>query len=463
MNRVDFFPTPEGPGKTYKTIQALQEFVQTDLTIERTYDLAQFSLQLSHHLEGSIQRRYSILSWLVLFISKRWGILQQLSTLKTAFDAAVSVKKERLIQQEPNPKNLASIFYVDPDFLTHDPKVNRCYKMLHEQKLFPAYETIQLALFITHTPLTKSYYKKGGDLPRSFHRDPETGTIFIRNKAVKVAATDVKSVAKALLYRPEEARVIAQLTTTDTLSDSMRERTFNEYSTYKKLQECPGRWPMLHAAKYTKQKNGKEKVVLFSELAKGDFEKVARHATFDELVAYSKTLLEALAWLHTRDLLHVDVKGANALIGETAGWIDLSFTGSLQDPKIINRLKTGHYGTRSFTAPELFGVEGFRSRQKEAEMWAFGLMLFQARFKKYPNWFALKLTDKDKVMTEGLKEAYKKAISDEVLPALEKLLAKPLRSREEQFDLLIYQLLHPDPLKRLSATGALEALLHIAI
>lgn len=456
INGLEAQPKEATTGKTDRTIQRLFELSQNDLAIEKTYDLAQFSSALSQHLETSIRRRYSIFSWFVLFFSKNWGALKQLLDVKQLFDKAVGVKKERLIQEVPTPKILASIFYVDSDFCTHDPEVNRCYRQLHEQKLFPAHETIQLAWFISKTPLTETRYKKNPELnlPRSFHRDPATGRIFIRNKSAQIAKTDVKTVTKAILYSPEEVRVVAQLTTPKGLDAAMQKRTFNEYTTYKKYQACPGLWPMLHATEY----NGR--VALFSELASGDFERLGKTLTFDDLVKRSKTLLEGLEWLHRHDLLHIDAKGANALLGDApkAGWIDLSFAGSLADPKILARLKSGHYGTRCFTAPELFGVEGFRSRQKEAEMWAFGLMLFHARFKHYPKWFAKKLTDKDREMSQTLKDAYNQAISDEILPALAALLAKSTLTAEEQFELIIYKLLHPDPTKRLSAENALKEL-----
>ena len=289
------------------------------------------------------------------------------------------------------------------------------------------------------------------------------------NKQLPIAATKVKKVTKALMLDPksDQAQIVAQLTTRDSLSAHMRQVTLAEFGTVQEYKNQPGIWPLFHAAEYIKHKDTTEitKVALFAPLGEDTFSNIAGSLAFEEFVHVTYTLLEGLKTIHASGAVHADIKGANALVTTNndgpanAGWIDFGLSGKITDERLIAHFKLGFYGTLKFTAPELFGVRGFCADHAKTDMWAFGLMLYRAYFQKDPSWFALKLIPEKR---EGIdyqkKEAYKNAIQAEIEPALNELFKKESKTRVDQFEMLIYKLLLPDPKKRLSAQEALREL-----
>ncbi len=454
-------------------------------SVEQTYSLKVFTKELSEHIETSIEKRYGCLSWFIIALGKsyKWSPLGQLKELQVNFYTALNKQKQTLLNtlpshiQEPTKdtsKLLGDLFLIDPTSSSGVAKVDALYKLLREHGSFTPSETIQLAWFIENSLSTAGRIKKDPEnsLPRTIYNDSAAGRVFISQKGSKqppLAATKVKKVTKALMADLQRKKVstIAQLTTQDKVSEHVRIATANEYTIAQEFRGKTGIWPVLHSSEYIKQRgvDSISKVSYFSNLGTSDFTALAKELPFDAFFTLSKILLEGLKTIHEHGYVHADIKSANALITPTkdnAGWIDFGLSGKTSDERLKNFYKNGFYGTRKFTAPELFGVQGFCGDYCKTDVWAFGLMLYRAYFQKDPPWFAFFPKDKPIKTDYTTKGEYQKAIEQEISLPLKRLLQKKPLGQKERFEAMIYKMLLPNPKKRPTAEEAFKELTDVA-
>ena len=463
-------------GKTQITIQRLLQLKKTDevKNLEKLYELTQFIKSLSKHVATSIHKRCRF-SWLRVPICSFYGPLNDLSCLEQYFNSKFAEQKKSLTEtiathiktsQADVPHLLHSLFTIDPSAKTGVAKVDALYKLIQKDGLFAPQESIQLAWYLANNPSIGAHVKKNAllGLPRSLFSDSK-GRVFIcqkGNKTKRIVATEVKSISKALMLQNlAETTVVAQATTLDILSSETRGSVCREYHIAQELQEHPGIWPVHHGDKYIKEKNNKKisKFTYFSDYAVTAFSAPAKAKTLsvEALIKVTKTLLSALTYIHNKGYLHVDIKGDNILMKDSlddAGIIDFGLSGKIDDVRIVEFFKDGRYGTRKYSAPELFGVRGFCGDYQKTDVWGLGLTLLRARLAGDPTWFQF-IPPKNAPVTYQNKRDYKDAIVQQIDLPLKALLEKKNLTKEEQLDLVIYQMVQSDPDNRPTAAKAL--------
>ena len=474
-------PKTDKRGKTCLTISQLYEQLQKNcLSLEEAHTLKEFTSELSSHVEACIKRRYGFFAFLIIFFNKHlgFGALSTLESLKCAFYQKEQTQKEVLIHEvakkilersEDVPQILARIVLVDPVYSSGIQNVDDCYKKI--AAFLSPDKAIKMAWhMVLHPQKFKAYTKKDSDIPCTTHKDLTTGDYFIHlNGQQLLAETKVKKVRRALYCNPlqKNASFVAQATTQDDQAERLCSLTLREYSVAQSFQGKIGIWPVLHVAEHIKHKSGKDipKVSFFAPLADGTFSEIAPILPFDELLHATYTLLEGLCEVHANGYVHLDIKGSNALISfredapNAVGHIDFGLAGKKTEKIAKKILDSGFYGTIKYTAPELFGLQGFCADFSKTDMWAFGLMLYRAYFCRDPKWFEYNIIpEKREHIPQNKRELYTRAIKTEIEEPLAKLFAKPQPSPCEQFEMIIYKLMLTDPLRRLSAADALKEL-----
>ncbi|MCE5293401.1 MAG: protein kinase [Chlamydiales bacterium] len=471
-----------GNGKTAITIQRLLQLKKADEieSLEKLYELTQFIKSLSKHVAITIHKRCRF-SWLRVPICSVYGPLNELSSLQHFFSSKLAKQKKVLsatlathIQknQADVPHLLHSLFTIDPTAKTGVAKVDALYQLIQKDGLFAPQESIQLAWYLANNPSIGPRVKKNAllGLPRTLFSDSE-GRVFIcqkGNKTKRVVVTGVKSISKALMLQNlKQATVVAQATTLDILSAETRGSVCREYHIAQELQGHPGIWRVHHGDKYIKEKNNKKKFTYFSDFAICNFSVPAKAKTLslEALIKVTKTLLNALTYIHSKGYLHVDLKCDNILMKDTlddAGIIDFGLSGKIDDERVIEFFKCGRYGTRKYSAPELFGVKNFGSGEdyEKTDVWGLGLTLLRARLANDPTWFKF-IPPKGNAIEYEHKEAYKNAIIEQIDVPLKALLQKKNPTKEEQLDIVIYQMVQSNPDTRLSAKDALTLALKL--
>jgi serine/threonine protein kinase len=109
---------------------------------------------------------------------------------------------------------------------------------------------------------------------------------------------------------------------------------------------------------------------------------VRRHGILlpEQLFPLARQLASALHYLHTRNILHLDVKPRNIVMGPVPRLIDLSVARRFEQvPRI-----TGPVGTDAYMAPEQADPALFSTIGPGTDVWGLGVTLYQAASKKLP-------------------------------------------------------------------------------
>jgi serine/threonine protein kinase len=103
-----------------------------------------------------------------------------------------------------------------------------------------------------------------------------------------------------------------------------------------------------------------------------------KHASFDQILDLIVQVARALSYLHTRNVVHLDLKPANILVARdfTAKVVDFSIARSLD----VSRQRV--YGTPQYMAPELLLDGG--EIDLRADLYALGVTLFKLLFRRAP-------------------------------------------------------------------------------
>jgi serine/threonine protein kinase len=97
---------------------------------------------------------------------------------------------------------------------------------------------------------------------------------------------------------------------------------------------------------------------------------------FSEILTIAKSVLSALVILHSRKLIHRDVKSANVLY-ETEGNTRSYYLSDFGAARVLtkNRRASTFSGTTCWIAPEVFAKTAEYSF--EADIWSFGMILYE--------------------------------------------------------------------------------------
>ena len=125
-------------------------------------------------------------------------------------------------------------------------------------------------------------------------------------------------------------------------------------------------------------------------------------------------------------------------------------------------LGEGTYGTRHYTAPELFGVKNFNGDWTKVDTFAFGVMLYEKLFNKSPPWSSILTKYKDS--DEEVSPEDKQKLREMIIAQIDKpLLTMNNNTTDERYKNLIFRLLQSDPDARPSMEEAQNELDKIPI
>lgn len=118
------------------------------------------------------------------------------------------------------------------------------------------------------------------------------------------------------------------------------------------------------------------------ELMENTIFHLSNKSDFNEAqIAYiTKEILTGVAYLHTLNRLHRDIKSDNILYN-LQGDIKISDFGFSTQITADELLKTSMIGTPSWMAPEIVAGEGYSNK---VDIWAVGVLIFELAEKKLP-------------------------------------------------------------------------------
>jgi serine/threonine protein kinase len=103
----------------------------------------------------------------------------------------------------------------------------------------------------------------------------------------------------------------------------------------------------------------------------------------EQLIPLAVQLCSALHYMSTREMIHLDVKPRNIIMGAPARLIDLSIAKSFEEAASI----TSPIGTDAYMAPEQCDPKGRGPIGPAADVWGLGVTLFQcvAGYRPFPD------------------------------------------------------------------------------
>jgi serine/threonine protein kinase len=452
-----------------------------DASLQKIVDLRQFSIELSNHLQGTLWKRYWIFA--KIFIHFNCGPLGKLK--------AISEKLSELYQEKVDRQKTAVVTAAALDSLSHylvavDPNLRneRWYEQARMRlvslvpqgilKRFCQLAEIKEASNLSYVKMLKiaenldkpcgGYVKKGSKdyeaLPHSlfYDKDKKYYYVVLKKKGANFCCKGAtKKITLAIELPPvtEKARLVAQAVL------SVREMQ-KEKAIYNEVKDLPAMWKVLSFTEY--ERKSKPYGCMFLELADGNFTDVIRNLRFEEVLKVTLALAMGLQAMHNKKLIHSDIKRSNALLrinpdgNVSSGWIDFGLTWHVGTDSPPDGFQNGHYGTRSSTAPEIFGIRGFQGYFQGAELWAFGLMLYRCFIKSEIAWRHLLEIDSVLKVTKEQKEEMKRIIFQEIEVPLKALLEKKSLTKEEQFHCLIFKMIRQKSADRLDLKQVIQEL-----
>lgn len=267
----------------------------------------------------------------------------------------------------------------------------------------------------------------------------------------------------------ETADRLAHVITNRTLNERGLEQVAKEVTLHEELKEML--WPIYRVYDYTQMIAGKpvHRIALLMPPGQSISAKIF---TLEGLISASQQLADCLAKMHAKGYIHGDFKGDNALAtDEMVRPIDVGFTHKPESPPSFDVFSYGLYGSIFCTAPELFGTKKFSGDRKKCDVFAFGDMLYRKHFSSNKGfleatpWATLLMKYRQnfdtKTVSEEDKAAFRTLLDTHVLAPYNALKAKTSLTPQEQFELVIYQALLPDPALRPSMQQIFEALARI--
>jgi serine/threonine protein kinase len=94
----------------------------------------------------------------------------------------------------------------------------------------------------------------------------------------------------------------------------------------------------------------------------------------EQIVPLGLEIGSALAYLHDRGIVHLDVKPQNVIMGAPPRLIDLSIATAIDELATLH----GPLGTDAYMAPEQCLEDGYREAGPATDVWGFGATLYEA-------------------------------------------------------------------------------------
>jgi len=146
--------------------------------------------------------------------------------------------------------------------------------------------------------------------------------------------------------------------------------------------------------------------------------KATEHASLPEILGIGLQVLRALAYLHTREVIHLDLKPANILVSmdERVRLVDFGIASSTYAQA------NGRYATPLYMAPELLR-EGAEI-DRRADLYSLGVTLFELVFRRFPSAGALfEVSDSSRRGSFALSEAELRRVPGWLPGILRRLIA----------------------------------------
>ncbi|MBS0656195.1 MAG: protein kinase [Verrucomicrobia bacterium] len=244
---------------------------------------------------------------------------------------------------------------------------------------------------------------------------------------------------------------------------------------HQKLTGKRGIWPMLSSGLYT-TKNQIQKFTLLTPHGSTLHSCInnGNQLSIKEILTIAEDLAYGLECLHKNMFIHGMIDTKHAVIRETetnqivAGWIDFR----LSRKNHSTPFEKGYYGSHLYTSPEIFGKKNWPCENNEftghmqsnvdmkcdddplidlykADIWAFGQLLFELRFRQLPPWTqhitsCYSNNEPSFIMFSEAKREFFKEHNEWVQKPMEVLVTTKKReplSSHEQLDYLIYSML----------------------
>lgn len=145
-------------------------------------------------------------------------------------------------------------------------------------------------------------------------------------------------------------------------------------------------------------------------------------------IALLTQLLQALAYLHRREILHRDLKPQNVLVSKKVGLKVLDFGLALHKHESITNLHDAGAGTLPYLAPEIFEE---KSASVQSDLYAVGVMAYELMVGHYPYRRANMAAMVQSIMTDTPDTSN---LDDELGAVLDRLLSKDPQERYRNAD-----------------------------
>ena len=339
-------------------------------------------------------------------------------------------------------------------------KASRALGRLSETSLSKK-ERLSLALFIENElskyVAKKRYYitEKSAHLPRTVEHDPSTGLHFIHlgtNKVPEIGRGYQKVVTKSILYDIKKPEVVANCKTSSNISKEIR-----------LMKEVKGIKGIVKTIAFTKHTiNQKTYRSIFCKLYnQGSLQLCMDNKvkfTFKEKVGMALNIMKGLSALHKRKIIHRDLGSRNYFVH-----IDKSKNGRKVTAVVADLGRSHHFkglkidsspqGNKYYYSSEMFFPEKMGPRDYTySDLYATGCVFYRLFYEKKAPWINYKENKNERHSRE---ERSRKALQKLELHTNAK--RQDLQSKDanlsysEQFEKIIFQMIHPDPLARKTA------------
>lgn len=149
----------------------------------------------------------------------------------------------------------------------------------------------------------------------------------------------------------------------------------------------------------------------------------------EKIIKYISQLVEAVAYLHSENIIHRDIKPENILLDsdDNIGLCDFGFATP------VNRLNKSGVGTFDYAAPEIYDMEEY---DFGVDLWGIGVVTYELLTRKSP--FLGRNTDITRRNILEVNLTYPDSLSLESVNFMKSVLKRPASERTKAKDLLLH-------------------------